>query len=144
MIRKATALDISALVLMLDTMHKETEIDVPKINMVKLVDKINQLIHTGLVLVSVKDNKIQGSIAGLISQDWWSDEKYIADAWYYVFKDQRKTDVAKKLLQDYIKISKDAKLKIRLGHIFSGDLERKDNLFKRLGFVKAGSIFVEA
>jgi len=41
-------------------------------------------------------------------------------------------------------MSKDAKLKIRLVHIFSGDLERKDNLFKRLGFVKAGSIFVEA
>jgi len=53
MIRKATVLDISALVLMLDTMHKETEIEVPKINTVKLVDKINQLIHTGLVLVSV-------------------------------------------------------------------------------------------
>jgi|TARA_X000001382_G_scaffold91357_2_gene65900 L-amino acid N-acyltransferase YncA len=144
MIRKATVLDISALVLMLDTMHKETEIEVPKINTVKLVDKINQLIHTGLVLVSVKDNKIQGSIAGLMSQDWWSEEKYIADAWFYVFKDQRKSDVAKNLLQDYIKMSKDAKVKIRLGHIFSGDLERKDNLFKRLGFVKAGSIFVEA
>jgi len=144
MIRKATVLDISALVLMLDTMHKETEIEVPKINTVKLVDKINQLIHTGLVLVSVKGNKIQGSIAGLVSQDWWSEEKYIADAWFYVFKDQRKSDVAKNLLQDYIKMSKDAKLKIRLGHIFSGDLERKDNLFKRLGFVKAGSIFVEA
>jgi len=144
MIRKATVLDISALIIMLDTMHKETEIEVPKINTVKLVDKINQLIHTGLVLVSVKDNKIQGSIAGLMSQDWWSEEKYIADAWFYVFKEQRKSDVAKNLLQDYIKMSKDAKLKIRLGHIFSGDLERKDNLFKRLGFVKAGSIFVEA
>ena len=144
MIRKATVLDISALVLMLDTMHKETEIEVPKINTVKLVDKINQLIHTGLVLVSIKDNKIQGSIAGLMSQDWWSEEKFIADAWFYVFKDQRKSDVAKNLLQDYIKMSKDAKVKIRLGHIFSGDLERKDNLFKRLGFVKAGSIFVEA
>ena len=57
---------------------------------------------------------------------------------------RKKVDVAKNLLQDYIKMSKDAKLKIRLGHIFSGDLERKDNLFKRLGFVKAGSIFVEA
>jgi len=144
MIRKATILDISAIALMLNTMHKETELEVPKINTVKLIDKINQLIHTGLVLVSVKDNKIQGSIAGLISQDWWSEEKYIADAWFYVFKDERKSGVAKNLLQDYIKMSKDAKVKIRLGHIFSGDLERKDNLFKRLGFVKAGSIFVEA
>ena len=144
MIRKATVLDISALILMLDTMHKETEVELPKINIVKLVDKVNQLIHTGLVLVSIKDNKIQGSIGGLISQDWWSDEKFIADAWFYVFKDQRKSDVAKSLLADYIKKAKDAKLKIRLGHIFSGDLERKDKLFTRMGFIKAGSVFVEA
>jgi L-amino acid N-acyltransferase YncA len=144
MIRRATILDISAIALMLNTMHKETDIEVPKIHTNKLITKINELIHNGLVFVSIKDDKIQGSIGGLISQDWWSEEKYIADAWFYVFKDQRNSDVAKNLLQSYIKSAKDAKLKIRLGHIFSGDLDRKDNFFKRLGFVKAGSIFVEA
>ena len=144
MIRRATILDISAIALMLNTMHKETDIEVPQIHTNKLITKINELIHHGLVFVSIKDDKIQGSIGGLISQDWWSEEKYIADAWFYVFKDQRKSDVAKNLLQSYIKSAKDAKLKIRLGHIFSGDLDRKDNFFKRLGFVKAGSIFVEA
>ena len=144
MIRRATVIDISALALMLDQMHKETEIEVPKINSLKLINKINDLVHNGLIFVCVKDNKIQGSIAGQICQDWWSEDKYIADTWFYVFKEQRKSDVAKKLLQTYIKTAKDAKLKIRLGHIFSGDLSRKDKFFERLGFVKAGSIFVEA
>tara|TARA_Y100000114_G_C11687458_1_gene291805 strand:+ start:356 stop:790 length:435 start_codon:yes stop_codon:yes gene_type:complete len=144
MIRRATVIDISALALMLDQMHKETEIEVPKINTLKLINKINDLVHNGLVFVCVKDNKIQGSIAGQICQDWWSEDKYIADTWFYVFKEQRKSDVAKKLLQTYIKTAKDVKLKIRLGHIFSGDLNRKDKFFERLGFVKAGSIFVEA
>ena len=144
MIRRATVIDISALALMLDQMHKETEIEVPKINTLKLINKINDLVHNGLVFVCVKDNKIQGSIAGQICQDWWSEDKYIADTWFYVFKEQRKSNVAKKLLQTYIKTAKDVKLKIRLGHIFSGDLNRKDKFFERLGFVKAGSIFVEA
>ena len=144
MIRRATILDISALALMLDTMHKETEIEVPKIKSDKLINKINELVHNGLVFVSTKDNKIQGSIAGQICQDWWSEEKYIGDVWFYVFKDQRKSNVAKKLIQTYIKTAKDAKMNIRLGHIFSGDIDRKDNFFKRLGFVKAGSIYVEA
>lgn len=144
MIRRANVGDISALAIMLDTMHKETEIKVPKINTLKLINKINDLIHNGLVFVSIKDNKIQGSIAGQICSDWWSEEKYIGDAWFYVFKEQRKTDVAKNLIQTYIKTAKDAKIKIRLGHIFSGDIERKDKFFKRLGFVKAGSTFVEA
>jgi L-amino acid N-acyltransferase YncA len=144
MIRRATVIDISALAIMLDQMYKETEIEVPKINTSKLINKINDLVHNGLVFVSVEDNKIQGSIAGQICQDWWSEDKYIADTWFYVFKEQRKSDVAKKLLQTYIKTAKDVKLKIRLGHIFSGDLDRKDKFFERLGFVKAGSIFVEA
>ena len=59
-IRKATVLDISALIIMLDSMHKETEVIVPKINSAKLVNKINELIHKGLVLVAVENNKIQG------------------------------------------------------------------------------------
>ena len=36
-----------------------------------------------------------------------------------------------------------AKLKIKLGHVFSGDIERKDKFFERLGLTKAGSLFVE-
>ena len=144
MIRRATIIDISALVIMLNTMHKETEIKVPNINSQKMINRINDLIHNGLVFVALKDNKIQGSIAGQICTDWWSEEKYIGDAWFYVFKNQRKSNVAKKLLEAYIKTAKDVNMKIRLGHIFSGDIERKDKFFKRLGFVKAGSIFVEA
>ena len=144
MIRRATILDISALAIMLNTMHKETELKVPQLKSDKLINKINELIHNGLVFVSIKDNKIQGSIAGQICQDWWSDEKYVGDVWFYVFKEQRKSDVAKKLLQTYIKTAKDAKMKIRLGHLFSGDMDRKDKFFKRLGLAKAGSIFVEA
>ena len=37
-IRKATVLDISALIIMLDSMHKETEVIVPKINSAKKED----------------------------------------------------------------------------------------------------------
>ena len=37
MIRKATVLDISSIIYMLDTMHKETEINVSTINSFKLV-----------------------------------------------------------------------------------------------------------
>ena len=143
MIRKATVLDISSLVYMLDTMHKETEINVPTINSYKLVNKVNEIIHTGIVLVATQDNKLLGSIGGAISTDWWSEEKHLSDLWFYVYKDARKSDVAKKLIVDFIKIGKEANMKIRLGHIFSGDLDRKDKFYGRLGLVKAGSTYVE-
>ena len=57
MIRRATILDISALAIMLNTMHKETELKVSEIKSDKLINKINELIHNGLVFVSIKDNK---------------------------------------------------------------------------------------
>jgi hypothetical protein len=40
-------------------------------------------------------------------------------------------------------VGKDAKLKVRLGHIYSGDLDRKDKFYEKLGLVKAGSTYVE-
>ena len=143
MIRKASVLDISAIIYMLNTMHKETEINVSTINSFKLVNKVNEIIHTGIVLVAIQDNKLVGSIGGTTSSDWWSEEKHLSDLWFYVYKDARKSDIAKNLITDFIKIGKEAKLKIRLGHIFSGDVDRKDKFYERLGLVKAGSTYVE-
>ena len=143
-IRKATLLDISAIIFLLSMMHKETEIKIPQMNSPKLVDKINQLLHQGIVLVAVIDNKVVGSIAGQVASDWWSEEKHLTDAWFYVAKENRKSLIAKKLMQDFIKVAKEAKMKLRVGHIFSGDIQRKDKFFERLGFVKAGSVYMEA
>jgi|TARA_Y100000114_G_scaffold128103_1_gene125024 L-amino acid N-acyltransferase YncA len=143
-IRRATLLDVSAIIFLLQMMHKETEIETPKINTAKMLDRINMLLHKGVVLVAEKDKLIVGTIAGQVSQDWWTDEQHLADTWYYVRKDYRKSIIGKKLLQDFIKIAKEAKVKLRLGHIFSGDIKRKDKFYERMGFVKAGSVYMEA
>jgi len=143
MIRKATVLDISPIVYMLNSMHKETELYVPTINSYKLVNKVNEVLHDGIVLVAANENKLLGSIGGTICTDWWSDEKYVSDLWFYVYPDERKSNTAKNLIADFIKIGKKANMKIRLGHIFSGDNDRKDKFYERLGLVKAGSTYVE-
>ena len=143
MIRKASVLDISSIIYMLNTMHKETEINVSTINSFKLVNKVNEILHTGIVLVAIENNKLLGSIGGTISTDWWSEEKHLSDLWFYVYKEARKSNIAKNLIVDFIKIGKEAKMKIRLGHIFSGDVDRKDKFYERLGLVKAGSTYVE-
>ena len=46
--------------------------------------------------------------------------------------------------KEFIKIGQEVKIPVRLGHIFSGDLDRKDKLFERLGMTKAGCVFVES
>ena len=140
---RAGANEISALYVMLKEMHSNTETDVAPIDQYKLVSKINEVVHKGLVLVSVKDNMITGSIGGMSTSDWWSNQPFLSDMWFYVKPTQRKSDAAISLIKAFIKVGKDAKLKVRLGHIYSGDLDRKDKFYERLGLVKAGSTYVE-
>ena len=142
-VRRAVATDISAIYAMLKEMHGNTKLDVAPIDDYKLLNKINEVIHKGLVLVSYKENEITGSIAGITTSDWWSSEPLFSDMWFYVSPLHRKSRSALILIKAFIKIAKDAKLKIRLGHIYSGDIERKDKFYEKLGLVKAGSTYVE-
>ena len=142
-VRRAFANDISALYAMLREMHSNTELEVSPIDDYKLLNKINEVVHKGLVLVSYEGNEITGSIAGIRISDWWSSEPILSDIWFYVSPLHRKSRSALMLIKAFIKIAKDAKVKIRLGHIYSGDIERKDKFYEKLGLVKAGSTYVE-
>jgi|TARA_R110000796_G_scaffold23625_1_gene67644 L-amino acid N-acyltransferase YncA len=145
-IRWATPFDISQIAAMLIMMHKEASTDMAPINSEKMIAAINDVIHNGIVLVALEDNHITGSIGGKQGSDWWSNEKYFADLWFYVAKDFRKSKTAMSLVKHFIGQIKETHPddKIRLGHIFSGDCDRKDKFFKRIGFEKVGSVFMEA
>ena len=109
-----------------------------------MVNKITETIHRGIGFVSLNDNNvIEGSIGGLVASDWWSDEKYLGDLWFYVTPEARKSNAAFELVRNFKRVGKEAKIPVRLGHVFSKDLERKDKFFERLGLQKAGSVFLE-
>ena len=143
-IRSATVLDISDLYNMLSVMHSETVEAVSPINPEMLTSAINRAIHRGVVLIAEIDGKILGSIGGADTSDWWSTEKYLADMWFFVYKEHRKSQIAVKLIKGFMKIGKDANVKVKLGHVYSGDGERKDKFYERLGLVKVGSLYTEA
>jgi len=128
---------------MLIEMHNDAEIKLTSVNTEKLVNKINEALHQGVILIAQKDDKVVGSIGGVIVSDWWSDEKHLSDLWFYVSPSCRKSKAAVLLSKGFIKIAKEAKLPVRLGHVFSGDVDRKDKFFERLGMNKAGSLYVE-
>tara|TARA_R100000315_G_C5201152_1_gene118288 strand:+ start:131 stop:574 length:444 start_codon:yes stop_codon:yes gene_type:complete len=143
-IRRAGVLDISAITALLIEMHNGTDIPASKIHSEKMISKISETIHRGVCLISVNDkNILEGSIGGLVSSDWWSDEKYLGDLWFYVTPKARKSNAAFELVREFKKVGKEAGVPVRLGHVFSKDLERKDKFFKRLGLQKAGSVFLE-
>ena len=143
-IRRAGVLDISAIIALLIEMHNGTDVPASKIHSEKMVNKVTETIHRGIGFVSLNDNNvIEGSIGGLVASDWWSDEKYLGDLWFYVTPEARKSNAAFELVRNFKRIGKEAKIPVRLGHLFSKDLERKDKFFERLGLQKAGSVFLE-
>lgn len=143
-IKRASPLDISALLAMLAEMHENTEMNVSPINSEKLISKVNELIHKGIIFIAIDEkNNLAGSIGGCIARDWWSDEPYLSDCWFYVSPKYRGSSASMKLAKRFVKAGKENKLSVRLGHIFSGKIEKKDKFFERLGMKKAGSVFVE-
>ena len=75
--------------------------------------------------------------------DWWAQNKYLSDLWLYVSPDHRKSSAGIELIKNFKNVGNEAKIPVRLGHIFSGDIDRKDKLFEKSGFKKVGSVFVE-
>ena len=144
MLRLATVEDISELYMMLQVMHSETINGTSPIDSEKLTSAINNALHRGVVVVAEIDNKIVGSIGGMETSDWWSSEKYLADLFFFVYKEHRKSTIAVKLIKSFMEIGKKANMKMKLGHVYSGDGDRKDKFYERLGFVKAGSLYTEA
>jgi GNAT superfamily N-acetyltransferase len=144
MIRLATVEDLSEIYMMLNVMHSETIEGTSPIDSEKLTSAINNALHKGVVIVFDVNGKIAGSIAGVETSDWWSSEKYLADMWFFVYKEHRRSNIAAKLIKSFMRVAKEAKFKIKLGHVYSGDGERKDKYYERLGLSKVGSLYTEA
>ncbi|WED25131.1 GNAT family N-acetyltransferase [Roseobacter phage CRP-902] len=144
MIRLATVEDLSEIYMMLNVMHSETIEGTSPIDSEKLTSAINNALHKGVVIVFDVNGKIAGSIAGVETSDWWSKEKYLADMWFFVYKEHRRSNIAAKLIKSFMRIAKEAQFKIKLGHVYSGDGERKDKFYERLGLSKVGSLYTEA
>ena len=104
-IRKATIYDIRQIYDMLIEMHSQIAIKLSPIKPEKLFLTIKMALEEGIVFVAEKGNRIVGSIAGLISSDWWSEKEFLKDLWFYVFPENRKSSIAIKLVKSFIKFA---------------------------------------
>ena len=142
-IRRAVPEDVSEIHKMLIDMYSRIEIPASPLSEKKVLDVMKSAMEKGIVIVAEVEGKIIGSLGGMANSDWWSEQKHLSDIWFYVSPDKRNSRAAVKLVKCFIKIGKEIKMKVKLGHYYSGDIERKDKFFDRLGFVKAGSLYTE-
>ena len=142
-IRRAVPEDVSEIHKMLIDMYSRIEIPASPLSEKKVLDVVKSAMEKGIVIVAEVEGKIIGSLGGMANSDWWSEQKHLSDIWFYVSPDKRNSRAAVKLVKCFIKIGKEIKMKVKLGHYYSGDIERKDKFFDRLGFVRTGSLYTE-
>lgn len=139
-VRPATIFDCSHLYAMLVQMHNEADIRLAEINPIKFSETVSRAVTHGVVLVAVEDKKIIGSIGGMSSTEWWSDEPLLGDLWFYVYPAHRVSRAAIMLIRKFLDVGKG--MHIKLGHIYGGDKPRKDHFYAKLGLSLAGSTYI--
>ena len=143
-IRQGNLLDFSSLVHMLAIMHEETE-TIDPINWNKVGHVVVEDITNGLVYVAIDDQgKLLGSIGTTVVSEWYSDKKILADHWFYVLPDHRKSPVAFKLMKELKKFAKENDISVKVGHTLKFEIEKIDKFYKKLGFERTGTLYREA
>ena len=138
-IRHATLLDTGSLLVMLNTMHQEPEHELDRVDWVKVSHTLVDCIGKGLVLIAETDEGVfAGSIGGDISTEWYSSAPLLGDYWYYVLPEHRASPAAFQLMKHFEKLTE---MNVKVGHVLGDDIERKDNMFEKLGFFKSGSLY---
>lgn len=98
-------------------------------------------IECGAWVVEDDDRKVLGSIGIHKTSPWYSDEEYLADGWFYVLPEYRKSGVGQMLLDAAIEFAKDQKLPLIVGVFNMDDTGKKVEIMNRMGLKLIGGLF---
>lgn len=144
MIRPVMPSDISQLVSLAELMHSEGRYKKVKFNSKKLFSVfLSGLREFSLIgFVDEKEDRIVGAIVGQLSEYFFGNEMILSDYGMYVIPEYRKSKSAAKLLRAFISAGKDIGVKeICIGSTNMENTDALDNLYKKVGLEKVGSIY---
>ena len=87
------------------------------------------------------DGKLVGTLGLHRTSPWYSDSEYLADGWFYVLPEYRKTGVGKMLIDEAKKFAEEVKLPLIIGVFTSEDADTKAQVMKKLGLTTVGGLF---
>lgn len=87
------------------------------------------------------EGKLVGSLGLHRTSPWYSDSEYLADGWFYVLPEYRKTGVGKMLIDEAKKFAEEAKLPLIIGVFTSEDADTKAQVMQKLGLTMVGGLF---
>lgn len=88
-----------------------------------------------------ENGRLIGSLGLYKTSPWYSDSEYLADGWFYVLPEYRKTGVGKMLIEQAKQFAKEANLPLIIGVFTNEDTETKTQVMRKLGMTTVGGLF---
>ena len=91
--------------------------------------------------VENEEGVLIGSLGLHRTSPWYSDSEYLADGWFYVLPEYRKTGVGKMLIDAAKDYAAEAQLPLIVGVFTSEDAETKAKVMQKMGMTMVGGMF---
>lgn len=147
MIRPATITDIPRLLVLGEAMHRES----PKFSAAAWsAGKVGELLESlildpdGLVLVAEVDGELVGGFLGVISEHFFSHDRFAQDFALFVASDRRGAYAGKRLLEGFKAWAQAKGVPAELGISTMVNVEQTGRLFEACGFERYGYLYREA
>ena len=140
---KAEVSDIPELVGFLIGMHDEAETLYPPYDKFLMSKFIKPIVDKELCILLKKDKKIIGAIGGQERRWWFSHNKYLGDAFFFINKKERNYQNAYSLVKSFQNIANRKMIPCLLGTLDGKDLKRKADFYKKLGLRQIGNVFAD-
>ena len=108
----------------------------------KALENIVFYIRNSFVIVVEYENTIVGTLAATIDETWYSDKKFMRTLWLHVHPKHRNYSIFRSIMVVFKEYALTRKV-TAICEIFQGkDVERKNNIFTKLGFKNIGGTFI--
>lgn len=123
---------------MLKRMHMESGLDLPPLDEEKV---LATLAYCSPVFVAFEGDTPIGVLALKEVEHWFSRDKFLGDLVFYVDSAYRNSRAGYYLLRSAREYAIMAGLPLMMAVVDANDVDRKDQFFQRLGFLRAGGVY---
>lgn len=121
--------------------HKMGPLSAINVNLEKGVRWVLYNVSQKAFGVEDENGRLIGSLGLHKTTPWYSDSEYLADGWFYVLPEYRKTGVGKMLIDEAKKFAEQTKLPLIIGVFTSEDADTKAQVMQKLGLTMVGGLF---
>jgi len=121
--------------------HKMGPLSAINVNLEKGVKWVMYNVDQMAFGVMNDEGRLVGSLGLHRTSPWYSDSEYLADGWFYVLPEYRKTGVGKMLIDEAKKFADQIKLPLIIGVFTSEDVETKVKVMQKMGMTMVGGLF---